>query len=168
MYVMPSYHTILPPSMQHSYFDSSGHIIHFTELAPRPSVILASTMPVLQFRGRTLFMHRKTEQECRRACADASRCWFQPHVHTAKSTTFMLHTEIGHKRGRHAIVAWHFPIERLQLLARRFLTRRREQRRLALAMALHPRLGAASPVRAWLNEDVLCKICAAPPRKTPS
>jgi len=150
--------------MEHSFFGASGHIIRFAELAPRVSVFLAATMPVIQFKGRTFFMRKSTEQECRRACAAASRCWFQMRTLTRTAVTFMLHTEIGNKRGGHVIVAWHFPIQRIQFLARRFLVRRRGQRRLALAMALHPRLGAASPVqRAGLHEDALGRICACLP-----
>lgn len=139
----------------------NGHMLHLSQIAPSISMFIASTMPIMQFRGRTLYMQKTTEKECRRAYANATQCWFLLHSHTNTSTTFMLHTECGFKRTRHAIVAWHFPIEHLQFRVRRFLTRRRKERRLALTMALHPRLGADSAVHKWLNEDTLCRICAS-------
>ena len=58
----------------------------------------------------------------------------------------------------YSFIAWRFPIKHLQFHIRLFLARRRKSRRLALAMALHPRLGAGSPVHAWLNGDTLSKI----------
>jgi len=125
-----------------------------------PQIIIESALPVLQYRGRTYFMHRETEQEFRRVYFDSTRSWFLLHdrEYNDKSSTFVLHAEYGDRPTRHAIVVWSFPIEYLQFRARLFLARRRESRRLALAMALHPRLGSASQLHAWLNEDALSKI----------
>lgn len=50
-------------------------------------------------------------------------------------------------------------IESLQRRVRLILARRRGVRRLALAMALHPRLGENSPLREALPEEILAKIC---------
>jgi len=158
MYTHP--HMPHPFSHLQTRLSPSGQIIHLSNVTANVPVILGSTLPVLQYKGRTYYIHKHTEKECRRVYFSSTRCWFILHENTPKSSTFILHAENGYKRSRHIIVAWYFPVEYLQFRARLFLARRRKERRLALAMALHPRLGGQSQMLEWLNEDTLSKICS--------
>ncbi len=108
---------------------------------------------ILEHNGCLYYMLRKQSAEFGGTLPHTSHCLSTVVRFNAKRISILF----VRGAGRVSFVAWHFPLRLLQLEVRLFLARRRRARRLAFAMALHPRLGAASP-GGQLNPDVLGKI----------
>jgi len=113
---------------------------------------------IREYSGQLYYIPRESEDDFRHIINSPDTSWFAQQP-TPENVVFLLLTQDGHLVI--SSIAWRFPLQSMQRGARRFLARRRESRRLALAMALHPRLGGGCPMRAWLNEDILGKICMA-------
>ena len=100
---------------------------------------------------------KKSEDDFRYIINSPDTFWYVQQ-RTPEKVSFLLLNENTHLVI--SSIAWRFPIQSMQRCARRFLARRSESRRLALAMALHQRLGGQSQMLEWLNEDTLSKICS--------
>ncbi len=108
---------------------------------------------ILEHNGSLYYMLRKQSAEFRCTLPRAPHCLSTVVRFNEKRISILF----VRGAGRISFVAWHFPLRLLQLHVRLFLARCRRARRLAFAMALHPRLGAASP-GGQLNPDVLGKL----------
>jgi len=112
---------------------------------------------IIKYSGQLYYIHKESEDDFRHIINSPDTSWFvqQP---TPEKVVFLLLIQDSHLII--SSIAWRFPIQSMQRCARRFLARRSESRRLALAMALHQRLGGQSQMLEWLNEDTLSKICS--------
>lgn len=149
------------PRARHRPRFGASQFLRFAEIFTRLSGVFGTSLPTLEYNGHIYCMNQKTMQDFWDTYDKNPHLWFMVHEHSSKHIAFILFPLNGFTRDRRSFTAWRFPIRRLQFHIRLFLARRRRARRLALAMALHPRLGAGSPMGAWLHADALGRIAEA-------
>ena len=125
----------------------------------RLHVVIDHNLPIIEHNGHFYHMHRKSADEFRRVFYSPQTAWHMKRRSAPEKISFVLHVQNNTMQTFHSFVAWRFSIQSLQRCIRLFLARRRESRRLAFVMALHPRLGNESLLHVWLNGDTLSKIC---------